>query len=143
MNKEEIIDLLKKKEAEYIEASKENHSNNTEVLSNYNHGVAVGLRMAISTVGMLDKSNNTTTHINFDFKKFSDFIDEKLREDFSYIPLEDLSKLAKLVYIHFKRDISIYFCDEEDYLSKKFRDISRNDISIIIDLIYDYVVNEI
>lgn len=142
MNKEEIIDLLKKKEAEYIEASKENHSNNTEVLSNYNYGVAVGLRMAISMVGMLDKSN-TTAHINFDFKKFSEFIDEKLKEDFSYIPLEDLSNLAKLAYIHFKRDISIHFCDEEDYLSKKFRDISRNDISTIIELIYDYVVNEI
>lgn len=141
MKKEEIIDLLKKKEAEYIEASKEDHGNNTEVLSNYNHGVAVGLRMAISMVGMLDKSN-TTAHINFNFKKLSEFIDEKLREEFSYIPLEVLSNVAKLAYIHFKRDISIYFCDEEDYLLKKFRDISRNDISIIVDLIYDYVVNE-
>lgn len=138
MTKEDIIALLKRKESQYIEASKENHSNNTEVISNYNSGVAKGLRLAIDIVGMLDKPNST--RINFNFKKFSEIVEEKLKEDFPYIICEDLLRLSRVAYIHFKRDINIPLCDEKDYLAQLFPNISYEDISTIVETIYDYTI---
>ena len=61
MNIEEIKALLKRKKQEHITEANKNHKNNTEAISNYEHGAAKGLEEAIAIIGMLDNDHNRTT----------------------------------------------------------------------------------
>lgn len=58
MTREEIMKLLNRKIKEAIETSEQDYGHNTEVWSHYYSGVALGLKIAKSIVGMLNKQNN-------------------------------------------------------------------------------------
>lgn len=62
MTKEEIISILKQKKLNAEEESKKQHKGtlNQTAISSFESGIARGIEIAISIIGMLDNKHNKT-----------------------------------------------------------------------------------